>query len=240
MIKAKNVNIEPRTERIQKIFDAIARRYDLLNRLMSFGIDKRWRKRLVQELAQYAPEKILDIAVGTADLSLDMAKGISSLKDIIGVDISTQMLEVGRVKVREEGFEKNIKLQEGNCESLPFNTEFNAVTCAFGVRNFEKLEQSLAEMHRVLLPNGQVAILELSIPRNFFLRLGYTIWTRFFVPIIGRLFAKNREAYTYLPLSVRRMPQYDQFQEMLENAGFQDVSYKALSGGIATLYIGKK
>lgn len=229
---------EPKTERIRSMFDSIATRYDILNKLMTFGIDRSWRRRTVRSLIPFAPRTLLDIAVGTGDLALDLAQGISSLQSIIGVDISKEMLECGRRKVAEAKVAIPITLEEADCASLPFaDGSFDAITCAFGVRNFEQLEVCLGEMYRVTAEGGHVAILELSVPRNSLLRMGYTVWTRTFIPTVGTLVAHNREAYTYLPKSIRRVPQYDAFTALLAKVGFSQMHYYLLSGGIATLYI---
>ncbi len=239
-MKKEKINTDPKTERVRGMFNAIARKYDLLNRLISFGIDRAWRKELVFHLALHQPKRILDIAVGTADLAIDMVKAIPELEQVIGMDISEEMLQVGQQKVKNKGLEKKIILQEGNCEKLPFVGEFDALTCAFGVRNFEQLELSLQQMHKALREGGELAILELSIPRNAILRSGYMIWTKLFLPILGKLLSGNKEAYTYLPASIHRVPQYEAFIELLKNAGFSRLTYQTLSGGIATLYRGRK
>lgn len=228
---------ETKTERVRSMFDDIATRYDLLNKLMTFGVDRSWRHRAVHLLKEEQPTTLLDVAVGTADLALDMAERIPSLRSIVGVDISTEMLEKGEEKVRKAHLPIPITLMEGNCEALPFSeSSFDAVTCAFGVRNFERLEQSLCEMYRVTIQGGQIVILELSVPRNSLLRMGYTFWTHTFVPFVGSLVAHNREAYRYLPRSIVAMPQYEAFASLLQRVGYRNVSFTPLSGGIATLY----
>ncbi len=225
------------TERVRNMFDSIATRYDLLNKLMTFGVDQLWRRDAVLAVKELHPTTLLDVAVGTADLSLDMAEKVSSLTKIVGVDISKEMLQKGEEKVCKAALPVPIVLMEANCEALPFtDNAFDVLTCAFGVRNFERLDASLAEMYRVTAKGGHIVILELSVPRIPILRAGYALWTRTFVPFVGSLVAHNREAYTYLPRSVRAMPQYEAFAERLTKAGYQHVSFTPLSGGIATLY----
>lgn len=226
-----------KTERVRTMFNDIATRYDLLNKLMTFGVDRSWRNDAVSLLEEVQPSTLLDVAVGTADLSLQIAQKIPSLQSIVGVDISKEMLEKGEEKVAKSNFTTPITLMEANCEALPFaEGSFDAVTCAFGVRNFERLEQSLTEMHRVTVEGGHIVILELSIPRNSLLRMGYTFWTHTFVPFVGSFVAHNREAYHYLPRSVVAMPQYEAFTSLLSQVGYRNVSFTPLSGGIATLY----
>lgn len=226
-----------KTERIRRMFDGIATRYDLVNKLMTLGIDRLWRRRTARWVASHNPKNVLDVAVGTADLSLEVLRQCPELHQVVGVDISEVMLQKGRQKVAQKGASSKVTLELANCEALPYSEgTFDAVVSGFGVRNFEHLAPGLSEMYRVTRPGGVIAILELSIPRNPILRLGYTLWTHTFIPLVGALIAHNRGAYDYLPASIRRVPQYATFSQMLLEAGYRQAEYKALSGGIATLY----
>lgn len=226
-----------KTERVRRMFDGIADRYDFANKLMTLGIDRLWRRRTARWVASHSPHKILDVAVGTADLSMELTRQCPALEQITGVDISEGMLQKGREKIAQKAPQANIQLEQANCEALPYEEgTFDAVVSSFGVRNFEHLAQGLEEMCRVTRPGGVIAILELSVPRNPILRCGYTLWTHTFIPLVGCLFARNRGAYNYLPRSVRQVPQYEAFTKMLLEAGYGKAEYKAFSGGIATLY----
>lgn len=229
-----------KTERIRTMFNGIALRYDVVNKLMTLGIDRIWRKTTVRKVASHSPKKILDVAVGTADLSIELRRQCPEVEQIIGIDISEGMLKKGEEKVARSGAD-GIKLEVANCEALPYETEmFDTVMCAFGVRNFEHLTQGLSEMYRVTRPQGLIAVLELSVPQHPLLRLGYNIWTHTFIPFVGFLVARDRTAYNYLPQSIRKVPQYEQFTILLEMVGYRNVGYKKLSGGIATLYYAEK
>ncbi len=222
---------------VAEMFNAIAHRYDLLNRVLSGGIDQHWRRRVVHELMPYRPRRILDVATGTGDLALLLAEHFPEAK-IVGVDIAEAMLERGKEKVTEQGLEGRVRLQIGDSEKLPFpDRQFDAVTVAFGVRNFENLRKGIQEMKRVLKPRGHVVILEFSHPRAFPIRTLYWLYARHLLPRIGRWLSRNEAAYRYLPESVEVFPDGEDFLRILEEAGFRYTRWISLTGGIASIYI---
>jgi demethylmenaquinone methyltransferase/2-methoxy-6-polyprenyl-1,4-benzoquinol methylase len=221
------------------MFNDISHRYDFLNHFLSMGIDRRWRSRLVRMLSAYHPERVLDVACGTGDLAL----AVASLKpqQINGIDISGKMLEIGRQKIARAGLEKMILLKQADAEKIPFSdNSFDAVTVAFGVRNFEDLRKGLAEMSRVLRPSGVMLILEFSHPETFPMKQLYGFYSRYFIPLAGRLISGNRQAYTYLPESVAAFPSGNRFLEVLSQVGLKNTRQVRLSGGIATVYLAEK
>ena len=221
------------------MFDAIAHRYDLLNHLLSGGIDVYWRWRTIRSLAERRPGRILDVATGTADLAL---AGLRAHPDqITGVDISENMLAIGRKKVSRKNAEQYISLQSGAAEHLPFqNAVFDAAMVAFGVRNFEDLRCGLSEMHRVLVVGGSVYVLEFSKPRSFPLRQIYFFYFKHVLPIIGGRISQDRAAYEYLPETVLKFPDGSDFVKLLEAAGFSRTTQTPMTFGIVTLYTGTK
>ncbi len=226
-------------EQVSEMFDDISPRYDLLNRLLSMGVDKGWRKELIKQLAKESPKTILDIATGTADLAIAEAK--LNPERITGVDISEGMLAMGREKVSKLALDTVITLETGDSENLKYaDNSFDAVTVAFGVRNFENLKKGLKEMNRVLKPGGKAMILEFSQPRYFPFKQIYFFYFRTVLPIVGKLVSGHSKAYTYLPESVASFPFGKEFAGIMEEAGFKEISFKALTFGICTLYIGKK
>ncbi len=228
----------PKKEQVAGMFDAIAPRYDFLNHALSLGIDRGWRKKTIRAIAAGAPQKILDVATGTADLAIAAAKAIPSAH-ITGVDISEGMLEMGRKKLR--GLSGRVVLQSGDSEALPFpDAHFDAVMAAYGVRNFENLEAGLREMARVTKPGGRVAVLEFSRPKAFPVKQLYGFYFRAVLPLLGRLISKHSRAYTYLPESVQAFPEGFDFVRMLERCGFSAATARPLSFGISTLYVAEK
>lgn len=224
-------------EEVRLMFDSIAGSYDFLNHALSLNIDKIWRKRLIKSLKKYRPKKILDVATGTGDLAL--AALILDPVLVTGVDIAAGMLEVGRKKIEARGESLRIKLVEGDSENLPFETgEFDAVTVAFGVRNFEDTQKGLSEMARVLRPGGVVAILEFTMPLSFPVRPLYRFYFKRILPVVGRFISRDFSAYRYLPDSVEAFAQRKDFVAMIENAGFEQVGYSIQSFGIAAIYSG--
>ena len=224
-------------EEVEAMFDAIAPRYDLLNRLLSFGIDQLWRKRAVAMLREDRPRRILDVATGTADLAIE-ALALHPQK-VVGVDLSEEMLERGRHKIQRLGESDRITLQRGDAERLPFSdAQFDAVLVAFGVRNFEHLGQGLGEIRRVLRPGGAVVVLEFSKPRAFPIKQLYDVYSRHVLPRIGQAVSGSEGAYRYLPDSVAAFPDGPDFLERLRAAGFADVRWQLLTFGIASLYKG--
>jgi demethylmenaquinone methyltransferase / 2-methoxy-6-polyprenyl-1,4-benzoquinol methylase len=227
-------------EKLRSIFDSISYRYDFLDHLMSLGVDRSWRRKTVSLISSFKPKKILDVATGTADLAIATA-AIPGLESIIGVDISQGMLDFGKKKVLEKKLDKLINLSWADAENLPFESNtFDVVSVAFGVRNFENINQGLSEIFRVLKPDGHLVVLEFSIPRNLLIRMLYMLYFNTLVPIFGSVFAKNRHAYEYLTWSVNRFPYGVEFNRLLEQAEFKEINFKPLSSGICTLYSGKK
>ncbi len=225
---------------ISAMFDRISPKYDTLNHLLSLNIDKVWRRKTAKTVAKSHPKSILDLATGTADLVILLAK-YNPQAHIIGMDISEKMLDIGRAKVAKRGIEGHIELREGDAAALPFgNDTFDTVSVAFGVRNFEDLGQVLTEIHRVLKPGGQVIILEFSMPDKFPVKRLYRFYFKHILPKIGRRISKEPSAYTYLPQSVERFPKPDLFLKLLAKKGLECGIKKGLSFGIATLYKAEK
>ena len=226
-------------EKVEDMFDRIAPRYDLLNRVLSAGIDRSWRKKAIRLLAPIQPKSILDIATGTGDLALE-AVSLSPSK-IIGVDISEQMLAAGRKKIAQRKLSHLIRLENGDSEDLSFaDGTFDAVTVAFGVRNFEHLEKGLMEILRVLKPGGMAVILEFSQPRKFPVKQFYRFYSRYILPVIGQLVSSERAAYEYLPESVQAFPSGKQFTVILDRCGYWNTKSYPLTFGIASIYTGIK
>ncbi|MCM4168614.1 Demethylmenaquinone methyltransferase [Arenibacter antarcticus] len=226
-------------EQVTKMFDTISGKYDDLNRIISFGIDIKWRKRVVAIIGKKNPESILDIATGTGDLAINMVE--TGAKEIIGLDISPGMLEVGRKKIAAKKMGNTIKMIVGDSENLPFeDNSFDAITVAFGVRNFDNLEKGLSEIHRVLKQNGTFVILETSNPTKTPYKQGYKIYTKYILPAIGRLFSKDRSAYTYLSESASVFPHGEEFNNILKKIGFIDIENRPQTFGVASIYIASK
>ncbi|HUH46233.1 MAG TPA: bifunctional demethylmenaquinone methyltransferase/2-methoxy-6-polyprenyl-1,4-benzoquinol methylase UbiE [Arenibacter sp.] len=226
-------------EQVTKMFDTISGNYDGMNRVISFGIDIKWRKRLVAIVGKKNPKTILDIATGTGDLAIKLAE--TGAQEIIGLDISPGMLEVGRKKIIDKKLDDKINMVVGDSENLPFNAEsFDAVTVAFGVRNFEDLEKGLSEIYRVLKPNGTFAVLETSIPEKTPYRQGYTLYCKYIMPTLGKLLSKDRSAYTYLSESAAVFPHGKQFNNILEKIGFIGIENRPQTFGAASIYIATK
>lgn len=223
-------------EQIAGMFDQIAFRYDFLNHFMSFGIDRLWRRKALHYLDDLQPQKLLDVATGTADLAI-LAEKMLHPEQITGVDISKKMLQIGRQKVARAGLSEKISLQIGDSEALPYATgSFDAVTSAFGVRNFEYLETGLTEMCRILRPGGKAVILEFSSPVVFPVKQLYHFYFRYITPMLGKWIARNEEAYEYLPESVNAFPQGEEMKNILIHAGFQKAICKTLTFGICSVY----
>nr|BCX00733.1 MAG: demethylmenaquinone methyltransferase [Bacteroidota bacterium] len=223
---------------VRSLFNGIAARYDLLNRLLSLGLDQHWRRQAVRWLAPEQPRRLLDIATGTADLAI-AASRIRTVQEIIGVDIAESMLQRGLQKVRRLGLEDRIHLQWADSESLPFpDSSFDAVMVAFGVRNFENLGGALGEMHRVLRPGGVVLVLEFARPRMAGFRPLFEAYFRHLLPRLGRWISGHPEAYRYLPESVSRFPEGEEFVDHLRRAGFSPVTWRRLTFGVCALYKG--
>ena len=221
---------------IAAMFDRISPKYDVLNHLLSFNRDKAWRRKTAKAVTQSHPKTILDLATGTADLAIALAKR-NPESFIIGMDISEKMLEIGRRKVAKEGLGSQIELRNGDAASLPFgDNAFDAVTVAFGVRNFEDLDRGITEIHRVLKPNGKAFILEFSMPEKFPIKQLYRLYFKHLLPRIGRTVSKDSNAYDYLPASVERFPKPNAFLHILGQSGFTNALAKPMTFGIVTLY----
>lgn len=238
-MRVNKQNIEKPKAKIRQMFDAIAPVYDFLNLLLSLGIDRYWRKKVLKILKSNQPKIILDVATGTADLAL--AALALEPKKIIGVDLSEEMLKIGRQKITKKNKNHIIDLQCADAENLPFaDGSFDAVMIAFGVRNFEDLQKGLQEMRRVLKDRQKIVILELTTPTAQPLKTLYLFYSKYILPTIGRIFSKDATAYEYLPASIEAFAQAENFLKEMRTAGFVKVEAQKLSGGIATLYIGEK
>ena len=225
---------------IATMFDRISSKYDALNHLLSLNIDKVWRRKTARVVAKHQPATILDLATGTADLAIAIAKS-NPKAHIEGMDISEKMLEIGKRKVAKQKMDSQIELHVGDAAELPFeDNTFDAVTVAFGVRNFENLDKGLSEIHRVLKPNGQAVILEFSMPEHFPVKQLYRFYFKYLLPHIGGIVSKDKSAYSYLPASVERFPKPGVFVEMLAQKGLSNGQAKPLTFGIATLYTATK
>lgn len=224
---------------VRSLFDSIAYRYDLLNHLLSGGIDFYWRRRAVQYLKDIRPRRILDVATGTADFAIATLR--LNPQEVIGVDIAEEMLKIGRAKLQKRGLDSTITLQTGEAEHLGFETgSFDAAIVAFGARNFEHLEQGLAEMNRILRPGGKIVVLEFSRPGTFPFNQLYFFYFKSVLPLVGRIVSRHKEAYTYLPDTVMKFPEGNDFLNILRQVGFAELKEERLTFGIVTIYCGAK
>lgn len=235
----QNYKGSSKRERVEDMFDRIAPKYDLLNKVLSVGIDKGWRKQMVAELKSLQPKTMLDIATGTADVAIACMQLQPS--HITGVDISALMLAEGQKKIEGLGMAQQITLQQADSENLPFaDNSFDAITVAFGVRNFQHLDKGLSEMLRVLKPNGKVVILEFSQPEKFPIKQFYNFYSKYILPTIGQLVSKERAAYEYLPESVAAFPYGQEFVKIMNYNNFVNTKCVPLTFGIASIYVGSK
>ena len=227
-------------QQVAAMFDDIAFKYDFLNRFLSAGIDVGWRRKALKQLTTLQPQNILDVATGTADMAI-MASGILKPQKIVGIDISDGMLQVGRQKIEKAGLKGIIELLNGDSETINFGDDtFEAVTVAFGVRNFQHLEKGLSEILRVLKPGGKLVILEFSKPKMPGVKSMYNLYMKIICPNIGKLFSKNRNAYKYLDESIQKFPEGNNFTQILDNLGYSNTYCKPLSLGICSIYCGTK
>ena len=225
---------------VEEMFDNIASTYDTLNHRLSWNIDKSWRKNAVRRLAPFSPKTILDIATGTGDFAIMSAKMLLP-KTLIGADISDKMMEIGRQKVKEEGLDGIISFQKEDCLNLTFpSNTFDAVTAAFGIRNFQDLEKGLGEMYRVLKKGGHLCIIELTTPISFPMKQLFKIYSKVVLPFYGRLISKDSSAYDYLNKTIAAFPQGETMMNILQSAGFTKTSFTRLTFGICTMYIAEK
>lgn len=226
-------------EQVTQMFDTISGNYDGLNRIISLGIDVKWRKKVVALVAATQPDSILDIATGTGDLAILMTT--TSAKKIIGLDLSVGMLEVGKKKIVDKNLHHKIEMVVGDSENIPYpNDYFDAITVSFGIRNFETLEKGLAEIYRVLKPNGIFVILETSVPTKFPFKQGYSFYTKFILPLIGKLFSKDNSAYGYLSESAATFPFGVALNNILQKVSFIECKAMPQTFGVATIYTATK
>lgn len=226
-------------DQVAEMFNNISARYDFLNHFLSLGIDIIWRKKAIKLLKSIQPKTILDVATGTGDFAIE-ALALNPNK-VTGIDISSGMLEVGKVKMKKKGFDHRIEMLLEDSENLPFEDDhFDAITVGFGVRNFEHLEKGLSEMNRVLRPGGKTAVLEFSKPKNFPIKQVYNFYFLNILPAIGKMVSKDSSAYTYLPESVNAFPEGNDFVEIYKKCGYKNIKTYPLFFGIASIYLGEK
>ena len=231
---------EKKSVQVERMFDNIAPAYDQLNHTLSWGIDKSWRKKAINWLKPFQPQRMMDVATGTGDFAIQACRVLNP-KELIGTDISEGMMNVGRQKVKDAGLEGRISFAKEDCTALTFpDNRFDAITVAFGVRNFEDLDKGLREMHRVLDTNGKLVILELSEPDWFPMKQLYALYSKVVIPTLGKLLSKDRSAYTYLPQSIKAFPQGEVMKGIILKAGFSEANFKRLTLGICTLYTATK
>lgn len=228
---------QTKKEQVEQMFDNIAPTYDKLNHIMSLNIDRVWRRRVMRIVRRAKAHKIMDVATGTGDLAIAMAKRVDRTQ-ILGIDLSEEMLAVAREKIRKQGLEERIMLEKGDAENLSMvaDESVDAVTVAFGVRNFENMEQGLRELYRTLKHGGKLVVLEFSMPKNSLIRWIYRQYAHRLLPYVGGMISKDKRAYTYLPDSVEEFPAPERFAEMLKSVGFTKVRLRRQSCGIAYIY----
>lgn len=232
-----------KSEQVEQMFDAIAPAYDFMNRAMTLGIDRWWRRVAVKRVAVHvadSPSHILDVATGTGDFAIQLHKSLQPCK-VTGIDLSNGMMDVARCKVKQHGLDGDISFRQADCLALPFDDDtFDAVTVAFGVRNFEHIDRGYSEMLRVLRPGGIVCVVELSTPQNRFIRWFYDLYTLHIIPAIGSLKSGDRDAYRYLPLSIAAVPQGQQMLDLMRDAGFTQCAVRRLTLGTCSIYTAVK
>lgn len=233
-------NGQEKSKQVERMFDSIAHSYDLLNHRLSLGIDYMWRNKAIKQLMPYRPSVMLDIATGTGDFAIMSAKKLAPEK-ITGTDISEGMMRIGMKKVKEEGLEDIICFEKEDCEHLSYrDNTFDAITAAFGIRNFQNLDAGLKEMYRVLKKGGHVSIVELSQPVSFPMKQLFWVYSHTILPLYGKLISKDKNAYTYLITTIEAFPQGEKMIEILKKAGFSEAKFKRLTFGICTCYFATK
>ncbi len=238
-VKPYGDSSKSKKEEVAEMFNNISAKYDFLNHFLSLGIDKLWRKKAVKMLRSVNPKRILDIATGTGDFALESL--VLKPTQIVGLDISSGMLEHGRVKMKKKGVDHIITMQQGDSEAIPYEDNyFDGLTVGFGVRNFENLEKGLGEMLRVVRPEGKLIILEFSKPKKFPIKQLFAFYSNNIIPILGKSISKDSNAYTYLPESVAAFPEGKDFEAILAKVGYKNITSTLVSGGIATIYAGTK
>ena len=226
-------------KQVEQMFDNISENYDGLNRVISFGIDTSWRKKVIKIVTDTYPKNALDIATGTGDLAISLAE--AGIEEVVGLDISQGMLNIGKEKIAKKNLTKKIEMVQGDSEALPFgDNTFDAITVAFGVRNFENLEKGLAEIRRVLKPTGVFVVLETSVPSKTPYKQGYNLYSKFILPVIGKLFSKDKVAYKYLSDSAAVFPYGKKFNNILQKVGFTSIEDNPQTLGVATIYTASK
>ena len=225
-----------KTEQVQEMFDNIAPTYDLLNHGLSLGIDRHWRRAAIDSLRPYNPQHILDVATGTGDFAILAARELKP-QHLLGIDLSEGMMRVGREKVEREGLQDVISFQQEDCLALTLaDNSFDAVMVAYGIRNFSDLDKGLREMCRVLKPGGRLVIIELTSPRRFPMKQLFWLYSHVYMPTLGRIISRDKQAYKYLPATMEAFPQGEEMLGILQRAGFSDVSFKRFTFGLSTLY----
>lgn len=229
----------PKEQQVEQMFDSIAPAYDFMNRAMTLGIDRIWRRKAVGMLRSYSPNRILDVATGTGDLAILLAKQLPQAQ-ITGVDLSSGMIKVGNEKIARNGLAGRVSLRVADCLSLPFaDGEFDCITVAYGVRNFSDLAAGYREMRRVLRPGGSLCVIELSTPVNKLVKPFYNLYTKHVIPLVGRMVSKDTRAYSYLPESIAAVPQRQAMCELMRSAGFAEASFRSLTFGVCTIYMAR-
>lgn len=232
---------EEKVSQVQRMFNRIAPTYDRLNHIVSLGLDPSWRRKAIGLLAPFQPREVLDVATGTGDLAIDIIKHIEGVQSILGVDISEEMMRYGEEKVRALGYDRKIQFKREDCTALTLADEsFDAVTIGFGIRNFSDIPAAARELHRILRPGKPVVILELTEPRNKFMRLCYKIYAHHFIPFVGQYISEDRDAYTYLPRSIAEAPQREQMTSIFLEAGFREAYYRSIFPGTCAIYVAIK
>lgn len=222
------------------MFDSIAHSYDLLNHTLSFGIDKHWRRAAINSLKPYSPKNMLDVATGTGDFAILAARMLKPTS-LLGVDISEGMMAVAREKVKAAGLNDIIAFQKEDCLGLTFNDNtFDAITVAYGIRNFEDLDKGLREMHRVLRPGGRLVVIELTSPVRFPMKQLFYLYSHVLMPVAGKVISRDGAAYAYLPATMEAFPQGEEMEVILKKAGFRSVSFKRFTFGLSTMYLAEK
>ena len=239
IVKPYNSGDASKKEEVAEMFDNISKRYDFLNHFLSLGIDKLWRRKAVRQLKDLRPKRILDLATGTGDFAIAALK--LNPDEVVGVDISQGMLDMGIQKMKKRGHDKIVKMQLADSEKLPFeDASFDALTVGFGVRNYENLEKGLSDMLRILRPGGKAVILEFSKPKKFPIKQVFGFYSKRVIPFLGKLISKDKRAYAYLPESVEAFPEGTDFETIMTKLVYKEVNSILLSGGIATIYMGLK
>ena len=238
-IKPYNAD-EKKSVQVEKMFDNIAAAYDQLNHALSWNIDKSWRRKAINWLKPFHPQYIMDVATGTGDFAIQACQTLHP-QELIGTDISEGMMNVGREKVKKEGLSEKISFAREDCTSLSFaDNRFDAITVAFGIRNFEDLDKGLSEMYRVLKTGGHLVILELTTPDRFPMKQMFTIYSKIVIPTLGKLLSKDNSAYSYLPQTIKAFPQGEVMKNVISRVGFSQVQFRRLTFGICTLYTATK